>query len=47
MAKNKPKKLPRFESFDNLVEFFETNETSEYWDEMPEVFFDIDISKSD
>ncbi|HST20584.1 MAG TPA: CopG family antitoxin [Blastocatellia bacterium] len=45
MAKNKPKKLPKFETLDKLVEFFETNDTSEYWDEMPEVLFDIDIKR--
>jgi hypothetical protein len=45
MAKSKPKKLPKFESLDKLVEFFETNDTSEYWDQMPEVHFDIDIQK--
>ena len=30
---------------DKLVEFFERNDTSEYWDQMPEVHFDIDIKK--
>lgn len=45
MAKSKSKKLPNFESLDKLVEFFETNDTSEYWDEMPEVDFDISIKK--
>jgi CopG antitoxin of type II toxin-antitoxin system len=45
MAKSKSKKLPKFESLDKLVEFFETNDTSEYWDEMPEVDFDISIKK--
>lgn len=37
------KKLPAFESLDELVEFLETHDTSEYWDQMPEVEFDIDI----
>jgi len=45
MAKNKPKKLPKFESLDKLVEFLERNDTSEYWDQMPEVHFDVDIKK--
>lgn len=45
MAKSKSKKLPKFESLDKLVEFFENNDTSEYWDEMPEVHFDISIKK--
>ena len=45
MAKSKSKKLPKFESIDKLVAFFETSDTSQYWDEMPEVHFDIDIKK--
>jgi hypothetical protein len=45
MAKSKSKKLPKFESLDKLVEFFEINDTSEYWNEMPEVLFDISIKK--
>ena len=45
MAINKPKKLPKFETVHNLVEFFETDDTSEYWEEMPEVLFDIDIKR--
>ena len=45
MAKSKSKNLPKFETLDKLVEFFETTDTSEYWDEMPEVDFDISIKK--
>lgn len=45
MAKSKSNKLPKFESLDKLVEFLETHDTSEYWDQMPEVHFDIDIKK--
>lgn len=45
MAKSKSKQLPKFESVDKLVEFLETHDTSEYWDQMPEVHFDIDIKK--
>ena len=45
MAKSKSKKLPKFESLDKLVEFLDTHDTSEYWDQMPEVHFDIDIKK--
>jgi hypothetical protein len=45
MAKSKCKKLPKFESLDKLVEFLDTQDTSEYWDQMPEVHFDIDIKK--
>lgn len=45
MAKNKTKTLPKFESLDKLVEFLETHDTSEYWDQMPEVHFEADIKK--
>jgi hypothetical protein len=45
MPKDKSKKLPKFESLDELVEFFDTNDTSEYWDQMPEVHFDVNIQK--
>lgn len=45
MAKSKSKKLSKFESLDKLVEFLESHDTSEYWDQMPEVHFDIDIKK--
>lgn len=45
MAKSKSKKLPKFDSLDELVEFLETHDTSPYWDQMPEVHFDIDIKK--
>jgi len=45
MTRNKTKQLPKFESLDKLVEFLETHDTSEYWDQMPEVQFDIDIKK--
>lgn len=43
VAKSKSKTLPKFESLDKLVEFLETHDTSEYWNQMPEVHFDIDI----
>jgi len=45
MAKSKTTKLPKFESLDGLVEFLDTHDTSAYWDQMPEVHFDIDIKK--
>jgi hypothetical protein len=45
MAKSKSKKLSKFESLDKLVEFLEAHDTSEYWDQMPEVHFDIDVKK--
>ena len=43
MEKNKSKSLPQFNSIDELVEFFDTHDMGEYWDQMPEAHFDIDI----
>jgi hypothetical protein len=37
--------MPKFTSLDKLVEFFETHDMGDYWDEMPEVHFDIDIKR--
>lgn len=45
MAKSKSKKLPNFNSLDKLVEFFDTHDLGEYWDEMPEAQFEVDIKK--
>jgi hypothetical protein len=45
MVRSKPKTLPKFESLDELVEFFDTHDMGEYWDEMPEASFDINIKK--
>ncbi len=45
MAKNKTRHMPKFGSLDKLVEFFETHDMGEYWDDMPEAHFDIDIQK--
>ena len=39
------KKVPEFNSLDELVEFFDTNDMGEYLDNQPEVEFDVDISK--
>jgi hypothetical protein len=45
MAKSKSKNLPNFRSLDELVNFFDTNDLGEYWDEMPEAHFEVDIKK--
>jgi len=45
MGKSKAKTLPRSKSLDELVEFFETHDMGEYWDQMPEAHFDIEIKK--
>ena len=46
MLKNKTKLIPKFYSLDKWVIFFEDNDRGEYWDQMPEVHFDIDIKRS-
>lgn len=43
MSRNKAKPLPKFESLDELVGFFDTHDMGEYWDQMPEARFDINI----
>jgi len=45
MTKSKPKNLPRFGSLDELVKFFETHDLGEYWTEMPEAHFEVDIKR--
>ena len=45
MSKNKSKTLPDFESLNELVEFFDTNDLGEYWDDMPEIDFEVDLKK--
>ena len=44
MTKTKSKNLPRFRSFDELVKFFDTHELGEYWTEMLEALFEVDIN---
>ena len=45
MEKSKSKSIPKFSSLGELVEFFETHDLGEYWDQMPEAHFDIDIER--
>jgi hypothetical protein len=45
MAKSKSKSLPSFRSLDELVEFFDSHDLGEYWDQMPEVNFEVNIKK--
>jgi len=45
MARRKSKKLPKFDSLDKLVAFFDTHGMGEYWDEMSEAHFEVDIKK--
>jgi len=41
--KNKSKNMPHFASLDELVEFFDIHDLGEYWDQMPEAHFEVDI----
>ncbi|HEV8711409.1 MAG TPA: CopG family antitoxin [Candidatus Binatia bacterium] len=45
MAKSKSKDLPPSRSLDELVEFFDTHDMGEYWEQMSEAHFDIDIKR--
>lgn len=45
MVESNSKHIPKFSSIDQLVEFFETHDLGEYWDQMPEAHFDIDIKR--
>jgi len=45
MAKSKSKTLPKFESLDKLVEFFDTHDMGDYWDQMPEASFEVNIKR--
>jgi len=45
MKKNKPKTLPRSKSVKELVDFFETHDMGDYWEQMPEPHFDVNIKK--
>ena len=45
MARSKSQTLPVPKNIDDLAEFFETHDMGEYWQEMPEAEFDIDIKK--
>jgi len=45
MARNRSKSPPKFESLDELVEFFDSQDMGEYWEQMPEAHFDIKIRR--
>lgn len=42
---NKSRTLPDFESLNQLVEFFDTNDLGDYWDEMPEADLEVDLKQ--
>jgi hypothetical protein len=46
MAESKSKKLPRFSSNQELVEFFETHDMGEYESALSEASFEVDIKRS-
>jgi hypothetical protein len=43
MAGSKSKKLTPAKSLDELVEFFETGDMGELWEQLPAAHFDVDI----
>lgn len=45
MPKSKTKNLPRLKSLDDLVEFFDTHDLGDYWEEMPEALFEVELKK--
>jgi len=45
MTKSKAESLPRFGSLDELVKFFDTHDLGEYWTEMPEAHFEVDLKR--
>lgn len=46
MDESKPRRRLHFKSVEESVEFFETHDMSNYFDEMPEVEFDIELEPS-
>jgi len=45
MARNKSKIMPASRSLDDLVKFFDTHDTGEYWKQLPEAHFDVNIKR--
>ena len=45
MARNRSKSMPSSRSLDDLVKFFDTHDTGEYWDQLPEAHFDVNIKR--
>ena len=43
MSNTDPKSLPQRRSIDELVDYFETHDMGEHFDQMPEAHFDVDI----
>ena len=45
MVENKTKRLPDFESIDEMVDFFDNHDLGEYLDKMPKVEVEVDIKR--
>jgi hypothetical protein len=45
MERSKAKKLTPTRSLDELVEFFETQDLGELWEQLPAAHFDVDIKR--
>ncbi|MCU0288101.1 MAG: BrnA antitoxin family protein [Acidobacteria bacterium] len=45
MIKNKSKRLRGFKSLNKLVDFFDTHDLGDYWEDMPEINFEVDLRK--
>ncbi len=43
MSSTNPKNLPRWRSMDELVDYFETHDMGEHFDQMPETHFEVEI----
>jgi translation initiation factor RLI1 len=45
MKKSENSGLPHFDSLDELVNFFDTHDMGEFYEQMPEAEFEVDISR--
>ena len=45
MAENEPTALPHFDALHDLVEFFDTHDMGDYFAQMPEADFEVDIQR--
>lgn len=45
MAENNLQQLPSFKSLDELVGFFDENDTGDYLEQKPEASFEVDLSR--
>jgi hypothetical protein len=45
MVENETKRLPDFESLNEMVAFFDQQDLGDYLDQMPEVDFEVDIKR--